>query len=89
MPDDPSHQERFEMNETVPASGPSVRDVIDNVAVQILEYGRGWMLDPATIDRANSLGLEGVFGFWINGRAGVLGDVDSDVAASANRVHAS
>jgi hypothetical protein len=71
------------MNETVPAPGPSVRDVIDNVSVQILEYGRGWILDPATLDRANSLGLEGTFGFWVNGRAGVLGDVDSDVAASA------
>jgi len=51
----------------------------------ILEFGRGWMVDPATAARSAELGLAalGRFGFWVNGRAGVLGDVDPNVAASA------
>lgn len=49
----------------------------------ILEYGRAWMSDPATGARAVELGFEPPFGLWVNGRAGVLGDVDADVAAAA------
>ncbi|MEM7091525.1 MAG: hypothetical protein AAF567_00875 [Actinomycetota bacterium] len=51
----------------------------------ILEYGRSWMMAPGTIERGTELGLMqlGMFGFWVNGRAGVLGDVDASLAASA------
>lgn len=51
----------------------------------ILEYGRAWMMDPATAATAKELGLteSGLFGFWVNGRAGVLGDVDATIAAAA------
>ena len=58
-------------------------DVMDRTAVAVLEFGRGWMLDPTTIGRSAELGLDGPFGFWVNGRAGFLGDVDADVASSA------
>ena len=58
-------------------------DVMDRTAVPILEYGRGWMLHADTIARSAELGLDGPFGFWVNGRAGVLGDADADVAAAA------
>jgi len=51
----------------------------------ILEYGRAWMMAPGTAAKAGELGLVevGRFGFWANGRAGVLGDVDASVAAAA------
>lgn len=49
----------------------------------VLEFGRAWMVDPATRDKAKELGLGGQFGFWVNGRAGVLGEVDPAVAAAA------
>lgn len=57
--------------------------VADRTSVPVLEIGRAWMLAPDTVDRANELGLDGLFGFWVNGRAGVIGDVDSDIAAAA------
>lgn len=41
------------------------------------------MSSEATQTRAAELGLAPGFGFWVNGRAGALGDVDSDVAAGA------
>ena len=41
------------------------------------------MMDPATAERAAELELVPGFGFWVNGRAGFLGDVDADVAAAA------
>ena len=41
-----------------------------------------FMLDPATYQRGGELGFEGL-AFYVAGRAGVLGDVDADVAASA------
>ncbi len=62
---------------------PSGPNLADQAGVAILEFGRGWMLDPATTERANELGLDGAFGFWVNGRAGVLGNAESDLAASA------
>ena len=76
----------------VGASSPTLRgmadeltadDVMGRTAVPILEYGRGWMLHADTIARSAELGLDGPFGFWVNGRAGVLGDADADVAAAA------
>ncbi len=58
-------------------------EIVDATAKPILELGRAWMLAPATAERATELGLELPFGFWVNGRAGVLGDVGPDVAAAA------
>lgn len=58
-------------------------EVVDATARPILELGRGWMLAPSTGERARDLGLELPFGFWVNGRAGALGDVGPDVAAAA------
>lgn len=55
----------------------------DAVAVPILEYGRGWMADPATAAAAKQLGFDNPFGIWVNGRAGAMGDVGADVAAAA------
>lgn len=61
----------------------SPEDVIEATARPILEIGRAWMADPATGERAVSLGLAPPFGFWVLGRAGVLGEVDADLAAGA------
>lgn len=58
-------------------------EIIAATATPILEFGRGWMTDPATAGRAGELGLELPFGFWVLGRAGALGDVGPDVAAAA------
>lgn len=52
-------------------------------SVAVLEYGRAWMLAPSTAERAAELGLAKGFGFWTLGRAGVLGEVEADVAAAA------
>ncbi len=41
------------------------------------------MASPDTGARAKELGLKGPFSFWVNGRAGALGDVSADVAAAA------
>ncbi len=43
------------------------------------------MIDPSTRERAAELGLpaDTPFGFWVNGRAGALGDVSAAVAAAA------
>jgi len=60
-------------------------DVAQATGKPILEFGRAWMVSPATATRAAELELvaSGRFGFWVSGRAGVLGDVDPAVAASA------
>ncbi|MEM7271593.1 MAG: hypothetical protein AAF547_00810 [Actinomycetota bacterium] len=60
-----------------------VDPAIEATAVPILEYGRAWMMAPQTAARAAEIGLDGPLGFWVNGRAGVLGEVDADVAAAA------
>jgi hypothetical protein len=41
------------------------------------------MSDPGTQARASELGLAPGFSFWVNGRAGAMGDVSADVAAAA------
>lgn len=64
-------------------SEPSVDQVIEATAVPVLEFGRGWMMDPATGARAGEIGVGESFAFWVNGRAGVLGEADADVAAAA------
>lgn len=60
-------------------------DVAEQTAKPILEFGRAWMMSPGTAAKAAELGLveAGRFGFWANGRAGVLGDVDASIAAAA------
>lgn len=65
------------------SQSPTVDEVMAAVAIPILEYGRAWMVDGATAERAAELGLNPGLGFWVNGRAGFLGEVDSDVAAAA------
>lgn len=63
----------------------STTETADRTGPPVLVYGRGWMMAPETAARAAELGLtsEGRMGFWVNGRAGVLGDVDAAVAAAA------
>jgi len=63
----------------------SARDVAQQTAKPILEFGRSWMMAPGTAAKAAELGLTGAgrFGFWANGRAGVLGNVDASIAAAA------
>ncbi|MCP5027855.1 MAG: hypothetical protein GY929_16390 [Actinomycetia bacterium] len=58
-------------------------EVVEQTALPILVFGRGWMSHPDTAARGQKLGLEPPFGFWILGRAGFLGDVPADVAAAA------
>lgn len=58
------------------------RRASEATAVPILEFGRGWMMNPDTAAKGAELGFEG-FGFWVNGRAGALGEVSSEVAAAA------
>lgn len=59
-------------------------EVAEATAKPILEIGRGWMVAPTTAAKAAELGLSdaGRFGFWVNGRAGVLGDVDHHIATA-------
>lgn len=58
-------------------------DVVERTAVPILEIGRAWMSAPSTAQRATDLGFAPGFGFWVNGRAGVLGEVEPIAAAAA------
>ena len=52
-------------------------------AKPVLEIGRAWMASPGTARRGSELGFEPGFDFWVNGRAGALGDVSAQVAAAA------
>lgn len=65
------------------SAAPSPADVADATAIPVLEYGRAWMMAKPTHARGAELGLTPGFGFWVNGRAGAMGDVDADVAAAA------
>lgn len=85
-----SDQTNHESDNDLTAGGPTRLDGWENVdmaikktAKPILEFGRAWMMAPTTAARAKELKLEGQFGFWTSGRAGVLGDVDADVVAAA------
>lgn len=62
---------------------PTAAEALHHTAKPVLEFGRGWMLAEATVARSIELGLDGPLGFWANGRAGVLGEVDADLAAAA------
>lgn len=57
--------------------------VIAQTAGPILEFGRGWMSAPSTGARAVDLGFAPGFGFWVNGRAGAMGEVTKEAAAAA------
>lgn len=61
----------------------TTEQVMDMTAIPILEYGRAWMSAKATAQRGAELELAPGFGFWVNGRAGLLGEVDADLAAAA------
>ena len=58
-------------------------DVVERTAVPILEIGRAWMSASSTGQRAVELGFDPGFGLWVNGRAGVLGEVEPVAAAAA------
>jgi hypothetical protein len=60
-------------------------DVVARTSVAVLEIGRGWMLAPETNAFGGRLGLQtdSIFDFWVNGRAGVLGDGDAAKAEAA------
>ncbi|MCC6436119.1 MAG: hypothetical protein IT196_13880 [Acidimicrobiales bacterium] len=61
----------------------SAAEAIARTAQPVLEFARGWMINPDTAARGDELGLLPGRGFWVVGRCGVLGDVDSDVVANA------
>ncbi len=61
----------------------TAEDTVNRTSQAVLEFGRGWMMADTTVARSAELGLDGPLGFWANGRAGVLGDVDADLAAAA------
>ncbi len=56
--------------------------VASAVAIPIVEIGRAWMVADQTLARGAELGMTEPLSFWVHGRAGVLGDVDADVAAA-------
>lgn len=63
----------------------SIVDCVEATAAPILEIGRAWMLSPATLAHGTTLGLspDSLLDFWVNGRAGVLGDGPASKAAAA------
>lgn len=58
------------------------RDVIRAIAGPTGDIGASFYFVPETVARAKELGLDG-FRFYVLGRGGVLGDVESDVVRSA------
>ena len=65
------------------SSAPNPAETSTATAIPILEFGRGWMLDAGTGERAVELGLAPGFGFWVLGRAGALGDISPEGAAAS------
>ncbi|MFN0089344.1 MAG: SCO6745 family protein [Acidimicrobiales bacterium] len=61
----------------------SAADAVAQASQPVLEFARGWLLNKETTRRGDELGLRKGRGFWVNGRAGVVGDVDADVACAA------
>lgn len=57
-------------------------EAVARTAQPVLEFARGWLLNTETSARGVELGLPPGRAFWVVGRAGVLGDVDADVAAA-------
>jgi hypothetical protein len=61
----------------------SATEIAAATAQPVLEFTRGWLLSPETAKRGAELGLLPGRGFWVCGRAGVLGDTDADVVTAA------
>jgi hypothetical protein len=59
-------------------------EAVDRLGQPVQEIGRAWMRDARTVARGEELGLdpEIAFDFWVNGRAGVLGDGDAAKAVA-------
>lgn len=57
-------------------------DQVERVLKPIQQFVRGWMIGEPTDRLAAELGMKSGSDLWIVGRAGVLGDSDSDVAAA-------
>ncbi len=60
----------------------SAQELIDATHSTIGSAGAAFYFNPDTLAKGKELGLDG-FRFYMLGRGGVLGDVDSDVVASA------
>lgn len=73
------------MTNSQPSSNDALTtdEVMAATAIPILEFGRGWMISKLSAERAAEIGLAPGFGFWVNGRAGAMGEVQADVAAAA------
>ena len=63
-------------------SAMDARDLISVIAPPTGGIGAAYYFDPATLARGKELGLDG-FRFYLLGRGGVLGDVESEVIHSA------
>ena len=61
----------------------TIADQVERVLKPIQQFVRGWMIGPPNDRLAADLGMASGSDLWIVGRAGVLGDCDADVAASA------
>jgi hypothetical protein len=57
-------------------------DQVERVLKPIQQFVRGWMIGAPTEQLAARLGIASGTDLWITGRAGVLGDCDSAVAAA-------
>jgi len=57
-------------------------ELVQSACPKVGSIGAAFYFDPATLAKGKELGLDG-FRFYILGRGGVLGDVDSAVVASA------
>jgi hypothetical protein len=55
----------------------------ERILKPIQQFSRGWMLDRSTAEFGVSLGMRTGEEYWIVGRAGAVGDVDAEIAASA------
>src|SRR3954454_21469134 len=64
-------------------TNPDAVAIADTLAQPVLEFTRGWLLSKETATRGDELGLLPGRGFWVCGRAGVLGDTDADVVTAA------
>jgi hypothetical protein len=57
-------------------------ELVRHVSPTVGQAGAAFYFDPATLAKGKELGLDG-FRFYMLGRGGVLGDVESDVIVSA------
>ena len=69
---------------TIRADVPAV---VERILKPIQQFVRGWMMSDSTVAQGKEMGLSSGNQFWVVGRAGVLGDGDSDVAAAGLAFH--